>query len=158
MVRSGRLLKRALVAGVALNRQSLELSDGFSLVTVGAIQARMSPDEREAVVVLLHSLQDDAPAFHRMAFFAICPHLPAVQIGVAIGTVHARVREHGLRVTLRATHAHVLPAQRVLRFVVIEFGEGSNRFPADRRMAVLTGNTQIAMGASGNGGSARLAH
>ena len=91
MVWRGRLLKRALVAGVTLNRQPLELSDGFSLMTVGAIQTCMSSDERKAVVVLLHSLQDDAPAFYRMAFFAIRSHLPAVQIGVAIRAVHTRV-------------------------------------------------------------------
>jgi hypothetical protein len=90
MVWRSRLLKRVLMAGVALNRQPLELSDGFSLVTVGAIQTCVSPNEREPVVVFLHSLQDDAPAFHRMAFFAIRSHLPAVQIGVAIRAVHTR--------------------------------------------------------------------
>lgn len=85
-----RLLKCAPVARVTLNRQPLELPDGFSLVAVGAIQTCMSSDERKAVVVLLHSLQDDAPAFYRMAFFAIRSHLPAVQIGVAIRAVHTR--------------------------------------------------------------------
>jgi hypothetical protein len=59
--------------------------------------------------------------------------------------------------TLRAAHAHVLSAQRVLRFVVIEFRERSNRLPAYRRMAVLAGNAQVSVGASGDGGSARLA-
>ena len=153
-----RLLKRAPVARVTLNRQPLELSDRFSLVAVGTIQTGMSAHERKPVVVLSHSLQDDAPALHRMAFFAIRSHLSAVQIGMAIGAVHTRVREHRPRMTLRAADAHVLSTQRILGFVVIEFGECSNRFPANRRMAVLTGNAQIAMGASGDGGWARLAN
>jgi len=153
-----RLLKRAPVARVTLNRQPLELPDGFSLVAVGAIQTCMSADEREPVVVLLHSLQDDVPPLHRMTFFAIRSHLSAVQIGMAIGAVHTRVGKHRLRVTLRAADPHMLSTQRILRFVVIEFGEGSNRFPANRRMAVLTGNAQTAMGASGDGGWARLAN
>jgi len=156
MVRRGRLLKRVLMAGVALNRQPLELSDRFSLVTVGAIQTSMSSDERKPVVVFLHSLQDDAPAFYRMAFFAIRSHLPAVQIGMAIGAVHTRVRKHRLRMTLRATHTQVLSTQGILRFVVVEFRKRSNRLPAHRRVAVLAGNAQISMGASGDGGAARL--
>ena len=36
------LLKRSLMAGVALNRQALELPDCFALVTVRAIQARVA--------------------------------------------------------------------------------------------------------------------
>ena len=59
--------------------------------------------------------------------------------------------------TLCAGHTHVLSAQRVLSFVVIEFRERSNRLPAYRRMAVLAGNAQVSMGASGDGGPARLA-
>jgi hypothetical protein len=157
MVRRRRLLKRALVARVALNRQSLELPNGFTFVAIGAIQACMSADEREPVVVFLHTLQNDAPALHRMAFFAIRPHLPSVQIGVAVSAMHTCVREHRLCMTLRATHAYVLSTQRIFRFIVIEFRECSNRFPAYRCVTVLAGNAQIAMGASGDGGWARLA-
>src|SRR5207244_1978524 len=36
------LLERLLMAGVALNRESLELPDSFALVTIRAIQPRMA--------------------------------------------------------------------------------------------------------------------
>jgi hypothetical protein len=50
----------------------------------------------------------------------------------------------------------VLSTQGILRFVVVEFRKRSNRLPAHRRVAVLAGNAQISMGASGDGGAARL--
>lgn len=107
VVRSRRLLKRALVAGVALDRQALKLSDGFTLVAVGAIQARMPSDQREAVVMFLRPLQDDIPTLDRMALFAVRAHLATMQIGVAVRAVHTGVGKHRLGVTLRTTHSHM---------------------------------------------------
>lgn len=152
-----RLLKCALVAGVTLNRQSLKLPDGFTLVAVGTIQACMPSNQWEAVVVLLHPLQNDIPTLDRMALLAVRAHLATMEIGVAVRAMRSRVRKHGLRVALRTAHAHMQTAQRITRLVVIEFGERSNRLPAYRGVTVLAGDTQIAVGASGDGWSARLA-
>jgi len=56
-------------------------------------------------------------------------------------------------VALRTGHILVKSAQRVVGLVVIEFGNGANRFPALGGVTVLTGNAQIAMWAMRAGGA-----
>ena len=140
MIRRSCLLECVLMAGVTLDRQPLELSDCFALVAVRAIQTGMSTDEREAVIVLLHILQDDVPSLHSVAVLAVCPHLPAVNVRVAVGAMRSHIRENHFGVALRAAHAFVKATQWILGFVVIKFGDGADRLPSHRRMTVLAGN------------------
>lgn len=119
-------------------------------MAVRTVQARMSSNEWETVVVLLHRLEDDAPSLHGVTLLAVRTHLPAMNIGMAIGAMHASVREHRLRVTLCTTHAHVKAAQRIFRLVVIEFRNGADRLPANRGVAVLARDRQIAVRTAGH--------
>lgn len=71
--------------------------------------------------MVLNCLDSHFPTLNRVAGFAIGTHLTAVEVRVAVGTLHADVREHQARMALPATHVHVRAAQRILRFVVIKF-------------------------------------
>jgi len=124
------LLERSLMAGVALNRQALELSHCFALVTVRAIQASMTAHQREPVVVLFRALGDQAPALYRVTLFTVRAHLPAMNVSMAIGAIAAHVREDWLGVTLGTGNPLVLAAERIFGCVVIEFRNRSNGLPS----------------------------
>ena len=143
----GGLLIGVLVARVALDGKSLELPDRLALVAVRTVQSGMASHQRETVVVFPHPLQNDAPSFDRMTLCAVGPHLTAMNVGVAVGTVRSGVREHRLGMTLGTSHSLVQAAKRVLRLVVVELRECADRFPASGRMAVLARDIQVAMGA-----------
>jgi hypothetical protein len=102
------------MAGIALNRQALELSDSLALVTVRAIQARMATHKREAVVMLFRPLGDEAPTLYGVTLFTARTHLPAMNVGVTIGAVGSHVREHWLGMALGTRNPLVLAAQRIL--------------------------------------------
>ena len=146
VIRRVGLLVGVLMARVALDRQPLELSDRLAFVAVRAIQSGVSSYKRKAVLVLADSLQDEVPAFYCVALLAVCAHLAAVDVGVAVGAVGSGIREHRLGVTLGAGHTFMQAAQRVPRFVVIKFRNGAYGFPAYGGMAILAGNAQVAMG------------
>lgn len=156
VVRRVGLLVSVLVAGIALDRKSLELPNRFALVAVGTIQPSMSSRQGKPVIVLLHSLQDNAPTLHRVTLFAVRTHLTAMDVGMAIGTVRSRIRKHGLGVALGAGHCLVQTTQRVLRFVVIEFRNGPDGFPSRRGMTVLTRNIEVAVGTARHRRATRL--
>ena len=80
--------------------------------------------------MLIDLLDGDVPPLHRMALFAICAHLPLVNIGVTIRALRAHVGKHHLGVALRAGHALVQTAQRILCGVVIELRNRADRLPA----------------------------
>ena len=120
-------------------------------MAVRTIQARMSADERKAIVVLLHCLQDDVPSFHRVALLAVRAHLPAMNVRMAIGAMCSCVDEDRFRVTLGTTHADVKSTQGVFCFVVVEFWIGANGLPSHRRVAVLARNREITMRTAGHG-------
>ena len=84
-----------------------------------------------------------------MALLTINAHLPFVNIGVEIGAPRSHIRKNQLGVTLGAGHVLVHAAQRILGFVVIEFGDSTDRLPPDRGMAVLARNIQISVRTSG---------
>src|SRR5580704_11837618 len=134
VIRFGGLLKCALVAGVTLNRQSLELANRLALVTIGALQSRVSTYQREAIVVLLHSLQQDVPALHRVALLTVRPHLATMNVGVAVGAIHARIGEYRLGMALGAGDTFMQAPQRILGFVVIELGHRADGLPPHRGM------------------------
>ena len=82
------------------------------------------------------------PAVDGMALRAIGAHLPAVNIRVTIGAILGDVYEHWLDVALNAVHLFVHAAKRVLRFVVIKFGNRTNGAPASSGVAVFARNVQ----------------
>lgn len=157
MVRGGGLLICVLVAGVALDGESLELPNRFALMTVGTVQTRVASDKGETISVFLNLLQDDVPAFDRVTLFAVRAHLAAMDIGVAIGAVRSRVRKNGLGMALRARHPFMQAAQGITGLVVIELGDGANRFPPGGGMAVLTRDVQVPMGTAGDSVTSGLA-
>jgi hypothetical protein len=144
----GSLLIGALVTRVTLNGESLELPDRLAFMAVGALQSGMSSHQRETVFVFLHSLQHDVPSLDGVALCAVGPHLAAVNVSVAVGTVHSGIRKHRLGMTLGASHALVQAAKRIFCCVVIELGNRADGLPACGRMAVLARNIEVAVGAA----------
>lgn len=144
----GGLLIGALVTGITLNGKSLELPNCFALMTVCTLQSGMASHQRETIIVFPHPLQNDVPSLHRMALCAVSPHLPAMNVGVAVGTVRSGVREHRLGMTLGTSHSLVQAAKRIFRGVVIELRNRADRLPPCGRMAVLARDIQVAMGAT----------
>jgi hypothetical protein len=61
---------------------------------------------------------------------AVGSHLRAVNVRMAVGAIFSHIREYGLRVATRAGNFCVHSAQRILRGVVIEFGDRANWRPA----------------------------
>ena len=71
MVRPRCLLICCRVAGVALEREALELSDGGTFVAVVALQRGVPAHKRKPVLVISNSLQCHLPALHGVAAFTI---------------------------------------------------------------------------------------
>ena len=69
-----------------------------------AIDGRMRPGEREAIVVLLHLLDRNCPSPHRVALLAVGAELPFVNIGVTVLATLSHIRKHRLHVALAAGH------------------------------------------------------
>jgi hypothetical protein len=107
-----------------------------------AVYGGVGADQREPVEVLINLLHRNMPAPNRVALLAVRAHLALVDVGVAVGALRPDIRKDHLRVALRAGHAFVQAAQRVLRGVVIEFRNGADRFPAAQRVTVLARDAQ----------------
>ena len=144
----GGLLIGALVTGITLSGEPLKLPHCFALMTVRTLQSGMSSHERETIVVFPHPLQNDVPSFDGMALCAVSPHLPAMNVGMAVGTVRSGVREHRLGMTLGTSDSLVQAAKRIFRCVVVELRNRADGLPACGRMAVLARDIQVAMGAA----------
>jgi hypothetical protein len=157
MVRGGGLLISVLVAGVALDGESLELANCFALMTVGTVQTGMASDKGETIGVFLNPLQDDVPAFDGVTLFAVCSHLAAMDICVAISAVRSRVRKYGLGVALGARHPFMKAAQRIPGLVVIELRNGANGLPTGGGMAILARDVQVSVRTAGNSVTSGLA-
>jgi len=74
-----------------------------------------------------------------------------MNVGVAVGALGAHVGKYWLRMTLLTGDAFVQSAQRKFRAIVIELGNRADRFPAGNRVAVLTGDIQVAVRAARRG-------
>ena len=98
-----RLLIGCGVAGITLERESLELSNRGALVAAVTLQRCVPADQRKPVLMIPDSLKRDLPAFYGMAPLAIGTHLPTVDIGVAVSAPCASIRKHRLCVALGAT-------------------------------------------------------
>jgi hypothetical protein len=140
VIGSGGLLVRSRVARVALKRKSLEPAGRGVLVATVTLQSGMSADQRETVLMVPDRLHRHLPSLYGVAASAIRSHLPAVDIGMAVRTIRAGVREYRLRVALRAREILVHAAQRKFCSVVIEFRDRPDRLPPELRVAVLTRN------------------
>ena len=110
-----------------------------------AIHRRVRPGQRKAVVVRLDVFDRYAPPAHRMALLAIRAQRALVDVGVAVLALCGDICEYRLHVAVGAGHIDVHAAERVLRLIVIEFGNGADRLPPLRRVAVLAGNVQVAV-------------
>jgi hypothetical protein len=73
-------------------------------VAVLALQQGMRSYKRKAILVIANLFQRDLPALHRVATLAICAKLPAMDVGVTVGTAFAYVLEHETGVALRAAY------------------------------------------------------
>lgn len=69
--------------------------------------------QRKAILVIANRIQGDIPPLDTVAAFAIRAELPAMDVGVAIGTVRAHILEDEAGMTLRATHLLVHAAQGI---------------------------------------------
>jgi hypothetical protein len=119
----------------------LELTDSSALVTVLALHRGVSPQKREAILVIFDLLNSSIPTLDRVALGAVRAHLALMHVGVAVRTVLADIGKDRLYVALRTLHFFVHAPQRVRGFVVIEFRGGLNRLPTRRSVAVLTGDS-----------------
>lgn len=151
-----RLLESSLMAGIALNRQALKLANRFAFVAIGAVQPGVPANQRKAIFVLAHALQNNIPALYGMTLLAIGTHLATMNVGVAVSAVGTGIGEHRLGVALVAGDARMHSAQRISGRIVIELRYSPYRLPANRSMAVLAGDAQIAVRAAGYGRAARL--
>ena len=79
-----------------------------------------------------------------------------MDVGVAVGALGADVSEYRLGVALLTGDAFVQSAQRKFCSVVVELGDCADGFPAGNRMAVLTGDIQVAVRAARCGIRLRL--
>lgn len=107
VIRIRSFLKIRLVAGNAGRGQSLELPHRRTLVAVFALHRRVSPEQREAVLVVFHLLHGYVPALHRVALRTVRAHLSLVHVGVTVLAILSHVRENRLDVALRALHFFV---------------------------------------------------
>ena len=140
VIRIRGLLKVLQVAGSAGRRQALELAHCRAPMAVLALHRGVSAEKREAILVIFNLLNGIVPTENRVALRAVRAHFPLVNIGVAILTILANVREYRFYVALRAFNFLVHAAQRIPSFIVIKFRDGADRAPARGGVAVLAGN------------------
>lgn len=129
-----------LMAGIALRRHRLKLAVRRALVTRIAVHRRVSPGERETVVVILNLLDTYFPSLNRVTLLAIGPQLPPMNIRMAILAALSNIAKDRFHVALGASNRLVHAQQRISRLVVIELRHGSRRLPRVCRMTVLTWN------------------
>ena len=69
-----------------------------------------------------------------------------MNIGVAVLATLSDIGEDGFHVTLRTSHGLMHAAQWITGLVVIEFGNGADRLPGTRRVAVLAWDVKVSVG------------
>src|SRR3982074_2447447 len=118
------------MAGNAFGRKTLELTNCRAFVTVLALHRGVSAEKRKAILVILNLLNGIVPTKNGVAPRAVRAHFPLVNIGVAILTILAHICEDRFYVALRALNFLVHAAQRIARFIVVEFRDGTDGTPA----------------------------
>ena len=106
--------------------------------------------------MLLDLLKRNLPAPHGVALVATGAELPTVDIGVAVRTFGAHVREDRLGMATRAGNLAVHAAQWVPCLIVVKLWNAANGLPAAERVAILAGNVEVAVRAPSVGVRRRL--
>ena len=119
-------------------------------MAVFAGNRRMGPEQRKAVVVVLHGRNRHLPAPNCVTFLTTRSELPPVQIRVAVRTTSRRLREHQVHMASLANYVLVETEQRITGLSgVIELGLPANGLPRSRCMTVLARDAQFAVGIRG---------
>ncbi len=105
MVQRGSCLVIAQVARHALRAQPRIDAGSGAVMTVVAGGGSVCANQRKAVVVIAKRGDLHVPAAYGMAFLAIGSELPAMQIGMALGTASGRFRK---------VQVHVAPGTRYI--------------------------------------------
>src|ERR1700731_1621967 len=134
------------MAGNAFGGKTLELTHCRALVAVLALHRGVSAEQREAILVIFDLLNGIIPTENGVALCAVRAHFPLVNIGVAILTIFAYVREYRFYVALRALNFLMHAAERISCFIVIKFRDGADGAPASSGVAVLAGNGKRSVG------------
>lgn len=121
-------------------RKPLKLANRGALMAIVALRSRVGSEQREAILVILHLLDGNLPSLHRVAVRAVRAHFILMDVGVAVLAVLTYVGEDGSYVTLYALHPFVHAPQWISCFVVIELGNGFDRPPGRRGVAVFAGD------------------
>jgi hypothetical protein len=108
----------------------------------------MRANEREAVCVVLHSRQRDAPTPHAMALIAVASHLPKMKVCVTINALLAYAGEYKLGMTFPAIQSLMHAAKRIACLCMIEIRKGPNGLVTGRRVALPAGNLKGAVRAA----------
>jgi hypothetical protein len=146
VVRIRGLIKIREMAGNAFGGKTLELTHCRALVAVLALHRGVRTEKRKAILVIFDLLNGIVPTENRVALRAIRAHFPLVNIGVAILTILAYVREYRFYVALRALNFLMHAAERISCFIVIKFRNGADGAPASSGVAVLAGNGERSVG------------
>lgn len=144
------------VAGIALGRQALKLSGGRALVTGGAVQGGMGPQQRKAVLVLVDLLRRNLPSLYAVTLLAVRSELPFVDVSMAICALAAHIGKHRFNVALGTGDLLMHPAQRVASLAMVEFGCVPDGLPPTEGVAVLARDIERAVRAAGVGVGLRL--
>jgi len=107
-----------------------------------ALHQGMRSDQRKAVLVVFDCVQRDVPSFYRVAVFAACAELAAMNIRMAIGALFADVPEDQTGVAGRAGDILMHSTEWVARTVMAELGKGADGIPTGGGMTVLAGDCQ----------------
>ena len=108
----------------------------------------MRSNQREPIFVNAYRLQGHVPADYAVALFAIRAELTPVDIGVAVGTLRAYVAEYGFGMALNAIYLCVHAPQGIAGRIVVEFRDGTDRFPTRLCVAILAWDLERAVGAA----------
>jgi hypothetical protein len=107
-----------------------------------AFDRGMSSQQRKKILVVANLLAGSEPTLHDMALGAIRAKFAQVNVGVTIRTILSHVAEDRMGMTLVAGYARVHASKRVVRLIVVEFKNGTNRGPAVGRVAILARDCQ----------------
>jgi hypothetical protein len=103
------------------------------------LQHGMRADQWKAILVITDLLQRDLPTYNGVAAFAVGAELPAMNVGMTIGTMGADVFENQAGVAFGAGHLLMHTAQGISGLVVVELGIGPDGRPACVGVAILAG-------------------
>jgi len=134
-----------LMTGEAGGRQTLELPGCGILVAIVALRQCMRSYKWEAVLMVANRIQRDIPALDRVATLAIGAKLPAMDVGVTIGTFRADILENQTGMALGAADLLMHSPQGIASAIVVEFWIRANRLPTGIGVAILARSGQRAM-------------